>query len=141
MGDLVEFVELAAAVMELGELQALLPEGCAFTASTAARAYGRMPLSGMPPEVVVRWLIKMVGGAVEEELSADRLQIPVEQLRKHGEDGDLIALEIDGRTVYPAFQMKDAMTVLTVRETLAVLPLRNQWRRTEWFLTHPLGLG
>jgi hypothetical protein len=88
-----------------------------------------------------RHLIRMIGGAMEEDLMADWLRMPPEKLRKHAEAGDLIAVELDGRWQFPAFQAKDDMTLLTVREMLAALPLRDQWRRIEWLLSHPLGLG
>jgi hypothetical protein len=48
-----DYVRLAAGVLELGRLQEVLPPRAAFTASTAARAYGWMALSTIPPEMVV----------------------------------------------------------------------------------------
>jgi hypothetical protein len=82
-----------------------------------------------------RWLIQKAGGVLEEDLVANWLGMNLPELRRHAEAGDLIALDVDGRTVYPAFQLKNAMTVLNVREILAVMPIRAPWMRLEWFLT------
>ena len=82
-----------------------------------------------------QWLIQQAGGVLEEELVADWLDMSLSELRRHAEAGDLIAVEVDGRTVCPAFQMKNAMTVLNVREILAVTPIKAPWMRLEWFLT------
>jgi hypothetical protein len=57
--------------------------------------------------------------------------MPVEQLRQHAKAGDLLAVEFDGGTGFPAFQLKDAVTVLTIREALAVLSISDQWFRLE----------
>jgi len=86
------------------------------------------------------WLLKKIGGAVEEELAANWLGISAGHLHQAVREGTFIGVEMDGRMVYPAFQMKDSMTVLTVREALAALPLRDPWRLLEWWLTHHLGL-
>ena len=72
---------------------------------------------------------------LEEELVADWLDMSLSELRRTCEAGDLIAVDMDGRTVYPAFQLKNAMTVLNVREILAVMPIKAPWMRLEWFLT------
>ena len=57
--------------------------------------------------------------------------MPVEQLRQHAKAGDLLAVEFDGGTGFPAFQLQDAVTVLTIREALAVLSISDQWFRLE----------
>ena len=90
-----------------------------------------------PRDVAERkqWLIRQAGGVLEEELVADWLDMSLPELRRHAEAGDLIAVDVDGRTVYPAFQLKNAMTVLNVREILAVMPIKAPWMRLEWFLT------
>ncbi|WP_157934756.1 hypothetical protein [Microvirga ossetica] len=88
-----------------------------------------------------REVIRLVGGFVEEELAAGWLQSSVDYLRRAVEEGTFIGIEMDGRMMYPAFQLKDAMTVLGVREALAELPIRDQWLRLEWFLERHLGLG
>jgi hypothetical protein len=66
--------------------------------------------AGQPPNVDKRkqWLIRKAGGVLEEELVADWLDMSLTELRRHAEAGDLIALNVDGRTVYPAFQLKNA---------------------------------
>jgi hypothetical protein len=87
-----------------------------------------------------RWLIRRAGGVLEEDLVADWLGMSLPELRRHAEAGDLIALDVDGRTVYPAFQLKNAMTVLNVREILAVMPIKAPWMRLEWFLTSDTAL-
>lgn len=65
----------------------------------------------------------------------DWLDMSLTELRRHTEAGDLIALDVDGRTVYPAFQLKNAMTVLNVREILSVMPIKAPCMRLEWLLT------
>ena len=71
-----------------------------------------------------QWLIRKAGGVLEEDLVADWLDMSLPELRRYAEAGDLIAVDMDGRTVYPAFQLKNAMTVLNVREILSVMPIR-----------------
>ena len=75
------------------------------------------------------------GGVLEEDLVADWLGMSLPELRRHTEAGDLIAVDMDGRTVYPAFQLKNPTTVLNVRKILSVMPIRAPWMRLEWFLT------
>lgn len=82
-----------------------------------------------------RLLIRKAGGVLEEDLVADWLDMSLPELRRRTEAGDLIALEVDGRTVYPAFQLKNPTTVLHVRKILSVMSIRSSWMRLEWFLT------
>jgi hypothetical protein len=56
-------------------------------------------------------------------------------LRRYTAAGELIAVDIDCRTVYPAFQLKNPTTVLHVRKILSVMPIKAPWMRLEWFLT------
>ena len=82
-----------------------------------------------------RWLIRKAGGVVEEDMVADWLGMSLLELRRYTEGGELIAVDMDGRTVYPAFQLKNPKTVLDVREILSVMPIKAPWMRLEWFLT------
>jgi hypothetical protein len=82
-----------------------------------------------------QWLIRKAGGVLEEDLVADWLGMSLPELRRCTEAGDLIAVDIDGGTVYPAFQLKNPTTILHMREILSVMPIRAPWMRLEWFLT------
>jgi hypothetical protein len=86
-------------------------------------------------------LIRKSGGVLEEELVADWLGMSLPELRRYTEAGDLIAVDIDGRTVYPAFQLKNPTTTLDTRKILSVMPIRSSWMRLEWFLTPDSALG
>jgi hypothetical protein len=88
-----------------------------------------------------RWLIRKAGGVVEEDLVADWLGMSLPELRRYTEAGDLIAVDMDGRTVYPAFQLKNPTTILDVRKILSVMPIKASWMRLEWFLTPDSVLG
>ncbi|WP_201862212.1 hypothetical protein [Microvirga soli] len=81
------------------------------------------------------WLIGKAGGALEEDLVAEWLGMSLPELRRYAEAGDLIAVDMDGRTVYPAFQLKNPTTILHMRKILSVMPIRDPWMRLEWFLT------
>jgi hypothetical protein len=52
-----------------------------------------------------QWLIRKAGGVLEEELVADWLGMSLPALRRYTEAGELIAVGLDGRTVYPAFEL------------------------------------
>jgi hypothetical protein len=52
-GDGFDYVRIAAGVLELGQLQEVLPPRAAFTASTATWVYGWVRLPTLSPEVVV----------------------------------------------------------------------------------------
>jgi hypothetical protein len=80
-------------------------------------------------------LIRKAGGVLEEDLVADWLGMSLSELRRHTEAGDLIAVDMDGRTVYPAFQLKNPTTILHMRKILSVIPIKAPWMRLEWFLT------
>ncbi|WP_201859347.1 hypothetical protein [Microvirga soli] len=80
-------------------------------------------------------LTRKAGGVLEEDLVADWLGMSLPELRRYTEGGDLIAVDMDGRTVYPAFQLKNPTTILHVRNILSVMPIRSSWMRLEWFLT------
>jgi hypothetical protein len=82
-----------------------------------------------------QWLIRKAGGVLEEELVADWLGMSLPELRRYTEAGDLIAVDMDGRTVYPAFQLKNPTTILDVRKILSVMPIKASWMRLEWLLT------
>jgi hypothetical protein len=82
-----------------------------------------------------RGLIRKAGGGLEEDLVADWLGMSLPELRRYTEAGDLIAVDMDGRTVYPAFQLKNPTTILHMRKILSVMPIRSSWMRLEWFLT------
>ena len=123
------------------------------TALWHGRAIVRFLSGEAPPKVLLRqnyrddaiqhrdvaeykqWLIRKAGGVLEEDLVADWLGMSLPELRRYTEAGDLIAVDMDGRTVYPAFQLKNATTVLNVRKILSVMPIRAPWMRLEWFLT------
>ncbi|WP_147282443.1 hypothetical protein [Microvirga subterranea] len=82
-----------------------------------------------------QWLIRQAGGVVEEGIVADWLGMSPPELRRYTEGGDLIAIDMDGRTVYPAFQLKNPTSVLDVRKILSIMPIGSPWMRLEWFLT------
>jgi hypothetical protein len=82
-----------------------------------------------------QWLIRKAGGVLEEELVADLLGMSLPELRRYTEGGDLIAVDMDGRTVYTAFQLKNPTTILDMRKILSIMPIRAPWMRLEWFLT------
>jgi hypothetical protein len=82
-----------------------------------------------------QWLIRKAGGVLEEDLVADWLDMSLPELRRYTAAGELIAVDIDCRTVYPAFQLKNPTTVLHVRKILSVMPIKAPWMRLEWFLT------
>ncbi|GEO13651.1 hypothetical protein [Microvirga aerophila] len=82
-----------------------------------------------------QWLIRQAGGVLEEDLVADWLGVSLPELRRYTEAGDLIAVDMDGRTVYPAFQLKNPTTILDMRKILSAMPIRASWMRLEWFLT------
>jgi hypothetical protein len=82
-----------------------------------------------------QWLIRQAGGVLEEELVADWLGMSLPELRRYSEAGDLITVDLDGRTVYPAFQLKNPATILDMRKILSVMPIKAPWMRLEWFLT------
>jgi hypothetical protein len=82
-----------------------------------------------------QWLIRKAGGALEEDLVADWLGMSLPELRRYTEAGDLIAVDMDGRTVYPAFQLKNPTTIQHMRKILSVMPIKASWMRLEWFLT------
>ncbi|MBJ6127552.1 hypothetical protein [Microvirga splendida] len=82
-----------------------------------------------------QWLIRKAGGVVEEDLVADWLGMSLPELRRYTEGGELIAVDMDGRTVYPAFQLKNPTTILHMRKILSVMPIKAPWMRLEWFLT------
>ena len=123
------------------------------TALWHGRAIVRFLSGEAPPKVLLRqnyrdnaiqhrdvaerkqWLIRKAGGVLEEDLVADWLDMSLPELRRYTEAGDLIAVDMDGRTVYPAFQLKNATTVLNVRKILSVMPIKAPWMRLEWFLT------
>ncbi|MPR06208.1 hypothetical protein [Microvirga tunisiensis] len=86
-------------------------------------------------------ILRRAGGYLEEALAADWLCMDVAELRQHVEAGDLLAVEWDGRLVVPAFQLRNSMTVLRVREILAMMPIRAPWMRLEWFVTPDDALG
>jgi len=90
---------------------------------------------------IKRDLLRRAGGYLELDLAADWLRIDVERLRRHAEAGDIIGVDIDGRTVVPAFQIKDDMTIIIVREILSVMPIKAGWMRLEWLLTPDDALG
>jgi hypothetical protein len=91
--------------------------------------------------IVKREILRQAGGYLEEELAADWLGMTAEELRRHAEAGDLLAVSFDGRLLVPAFQLRNSMTVLRVREILAVMPIRSPWMRLEWFVTPDDALG
>ena len=123
------------------------------TALWHGRAIVRFLSGEAPPKVLLRqnyrddaiqhrdvaeykqWLIRQAGGVLEEDLVADWLDMSLPELRRHTEAGDLIAIDMDGRTVYPAFQLKNPTTILNVRKILSVMPIKASWMRLEWFLT------
>lgn len=82
-----------------------------------------------------QWLIREAGGVLEADLVADWLGMSLPELRRYTEAGDLIAVDMDGRIVYPAFQLKNPTTVLHVRKIISVMPIKAPWMRLEWFLT------
>jgi hypothetical protein len=88
-----------------------------------------------------RWLIRKAGGVVEEDMVADWLGMSLLELRRYTEGGDLIAVDMDGRTVYPAFQLKNPTTILHMRKILSAMSIKASWMRLEWFLTPDSVLG
>ncbi|ANY81327.1 hypothetical protein BB934_26460 [Microvirga ossetica] len=129
------------------------------TALWHGRAIVRFLSGEAPPKVLLRqryrdnatqhcdaaerkqWLIRQAGGVLEEDFVADWLGMSLPELRRYTEGGDLIAVDMDGRAVYPAFQLKNPTTVLDVRKILSVMPIRSSWMRLEWFLTPASVLG
>jgi hypothetical protein len=86
-------------------------------------------------DIVKNELLRRAGGYLEEELAANWLGMTTEELRRHVEAGDLLAVSFDGRLLVPAFQLGNSMTLLRTREILAEMPIRSLWRRLEWWLT------
>jgi hypothetical protein len=123
------------------------------TALWHGRAIVRFLSGEAPPKVLLRqnyrddeiqhrdvaeykqWLIRKAGGVLEEDLVADWLGMSLPELRRYTEAGELIAVDMGGRTVYPAFQLKNPTTILHMRKILSVMPIRSSWMRLEWFLT------
>jgi len=52
-------------------------------------------------------------------------------LRRYTEAGNLIAVDMDDRTVYPAFQLKNPTTILNMRTILSIMPIKAPWMRLE----------
>ncbi len=130
---------------EFEPLAAARPRPLALLADTA-QAYGRMVVEWLEeeapdPDVHKRELIRKAGGGLGEELAANWLDMPVDDLRRHADAGDVLAVNFGGRTIYPGFQLKNAMSVLTMREILSLLPIRDPWTRLEWFVTPDESLG
>lgn len=94
-----------------------------------------------PADTIKRDLLQRAGGYLEADLAAGWLGMTVEELRQHAEVGDLIAAEWDGRLLVPAFQLRNSMTLLRVREILAEMPIKSAWMRLEWLVTPDDALG
>ena len=62
-------------------------------------------------------------------------------MRRCVEEGTWIAVEIDGRLVVPACMMRHSVTILILREILAVMPIRSPWMRLEWLVRPDDALG
>ena len=109
----------------------------------------RLKLPRPPEEAVLiaegeaarREILRLAGGYLEEELAAEWLGVSVDHLRRSVEEGTWIAVEMDGRLVVPACMMRDSMTVLILREILAVMPIRSPWMRLEWLVRPDDALG
>jgi len=99
-----------------------------------------MPLA-VEGDIVKNELLRRAGGYLEEELAANWLGMSAEELREHAGAGDLLAVSFDGRLLVPAFQLRNSMTLLRIREILAEMPTRSPWRRLEWWLTPDVALG
>ncbi|MPR06178.1 hypothetical protein [Microvirga tunisiensis] len=92
-------------------------------------------------EAAKREILRLAGGYLEEELAAEWLGVSVDHLHRSVEEGTWIAVEMDGRLVVPACMMRDSMTVLILREILAVMPIRSPWMRLEWLVRPDNALG
>ncbi len=86
-------------------------------------------------------ILRLAGGYLEEELAAEWLGVSVDHLRRSVEEGTWIAVEMDGRLVVPACMMRDSMTVLIMREILAVMAIKSAWMRLEWLVRPDDALG
>jgi hypothetical protein len=82
-----------------------------------------------------RTLLRLASGGLEEDLVADWLGMNVEKPHRFDDARDLIAAHVDGRTLIPALQFKDAMTILQMCEIYGVLLIKESWCRLRWSLT------
>jgi len=86
-------------------------------------------------------LLQMEGGALAEMEFASRLGIPVGALTRKVEAGEVLAVESDGRRLYPAFQIVEGGLLPGLGPVLDALEFSDPWWQLNFLLTGDSRLG